>query len=223
MKVMIFAAGRGERLRPLTDTVPKPLISIGEDSLIERHLKQLALAGLTDIIINTSWLAEQLHARLGDGSRYGVKIRYSDEGEQALETGGGIVHALNLLGHEPFITINADIVTDYPWRELTLPDDAMAHLVMVSNPSWHPDGDFRLEAGHIRDRKAPCLTFSGIAVYRPALFSQCEAGKFSVVPLLEQAMSQGRVSGECHTGLWHDAGDPERLQAARDELATEQH
>lgn len=220
MRVMIFAAGRGERLRPLTDSVPKPLIRIGEDTLIERHLKSLARSGLHDIIINTSWLAEQLHNQLGDGSQYGVQIHYSDEGEHALETGGGIVNALDLLGSEPFMTLNADIVTDYPWDELRLSDAANAHLVMVDNPYWHPEGDFRLENDRLIDRNAPCLTFSGIAVYRPQLFHGLDVRKFSVVPLLECAMAQGQVSGEHYRGLWHDAGSPERLRAARQSQCT---
>lgn len=217
MKAMILAAGRGERLRPLTDSIPKPLVRVGEQTLIDTHLQSLAQSGIEEVIINTAWLSEQIVQHLGDGAQHGVRISYSHEPSGALDSGGGIHKALPLLGTAPFLVINADILTDFPFSSLSLPTGMLAHLVLVENPDWHPDGDFQLSNGQITCRESPCLTFSGIAVYHPDLFVHCHAGRFSVVPLLELAMHNGQLSGELWTGRWHDTGTHERLRVARDD------
>lgn len=214
MKAMILAAGRGERMRPYTDTVPKPLLKIGRHRLIEYHLMALAKAGLTDVVINHAHLGEQIETVLGDGGRYGVSIRYSAEGAEALETGGGIVQALPMLGDDVFVTINADVWTDYPFSQLPrcLPEQVMAHLVLVDNPPFKSGGDFSLHDGLVRDCGEPCLTFSGIAVYRPQFFAACQPGRYSVTPLLREAMRRDKVGGEYYAGQWVDVGTPERWQ-----------
>lgn len=215
MRAMILAAGRGERMRPLTDCTPKPLIPVGDYRLIEYHLLGLARAGFTEVVINHAWLGEQIEAALGDGSCYGINIRYSPEAT-ALETGGGIFQALPLLGEMPFLVVNGDVWTDYPFQrvheqELT----GLAHLVLVDNPPQHPQGDFHLQQSVVNAKDAPRLTFSGIGIYHPDLFQGCSHGRFSLVPLLLKAMEQGLVSGEHYQGLWHDVGTVERLQALR--------
>lgn len=211
MKAMILAAGRGERLRPLTDTIPKPLMQIGDHSLVEWHIKRLQQAGITEIIINVSHLAEQIKSTLGSGQGYGVAITYSDEPEEALETGGGILQALPWLGNHPFVVINGDIWTDYPFEQLQQPA-GLAHLVMVENPQQHPQGDFVLEKGQVLDAtEGDRYTFSGIGIYKPALFSGCKPGRFPLAPLLKEAMQEELVSGELYTGHWHDVGTPGRL------------
>ncbi|MFS0829013.1 N-acetylmuramate alpha-1-phosphate uridylyltransferase MurU [Pseudomonas phoenicis] len=215
MKAMILAAGKGERMRPLTLHTPKPLIPVAGRPLIEHHLRALAGAGFTEVVINHAWLGQQIEDHLGDGSRFGLRIRYSPEGEP-LETGGGIFQALPLLGTEPFVLINGDICTDYDFAALRRPLRGLAHLVLVDNPSHHGRGDFRLLDGQVQDgdEHAANLTFSGISVLDPALFDGCQPGAFKLAPLLRQAMEQGRVSGEHHRGRWVDVGTPERLAEA---------
>lgn len=211
MKAMILAAGRGERMRPLTDTTPKPLLEAGGKRLIEYHLENLARAGFHDIVINHAHLGEQIEQVLGDGERYGLRIAYSAEG-QALETGGGIFKALPLLGEAPFLVINGDVWCDYPYAELRQQDVTCAHLVMVDNPPQHPQGDFVLEYGRVHDKDGERLTFSGIGIYHPRLFAGCEAGAFALAPLLRRAIAEESVSGEYYGGRWFDIGTPERLQ-----------
>lgn len=212
MKAMILAAGKGERLRPLTLHTPKPLVRVGGVPLIEYHLNALAAAGFTDIVINHAWLGQQIEDHLGDGARFGVSIRYSAEGEP-LETGGGIFKALPLLGGEPFAVVNGDIWTDYDFSALRRPLVGLAHLVLVENPAHHAAGDFCLTDSRVSDARpnAKTLTYSGIAVLSPALFADAEAGAFKLAPLLRQAMAAGKVSGECLQGHWVDVGTHERL------------
>ncbi len=212
MKAMILAAGRGERLRPLTDTTPKPLLKVGGQSLIEYHLLALKKAGLDEIVINLSWLGDQIESQLGDGSQYGVAITYSYETEQALETGGGIFNALSLLGDDVFIVTNADVWTDYDYSHLPSSLDGLAHLVMVDNPAQHPEGDFSLQQGLLQEAGQQRLTFSGIGVYSPALFSGIIDTIFPLAPLLRDAMQQNCISGEHYQGDWFDIGTIERMQ-----------
>lgn len=211
MKAMILAAGRGERMRPLTDKCPKPLLAVGGKRLIEFHLEALRAAGFDEVVINHAYLGEQIEQTLGDGSRYGLRIRYSAEGE-ALETGGGICHALPLLGDEAFLVINGDVWCDYPLASLREVPIELAHLVLVSNPPQHPRGDFILRKGRVLDGEEGRLTFSGIGVYHPRLFDGAPGGAFALAPLLRQAMATGAVSGEHYIGRWFDIGTPERLQ-----------
>jgi len=210
---MILAAGRGERMRPLTDATPKPLLRIGGQTMIERHVHALARAGITDLVVNYAHLGEQIEEALGDGNAYGVDITYSPEKGGALETGGGIFNALPSLGSEPFLVVNSDIWTDYPFEQLPDRPEGLAHLVMVDNPGQHPQGDFSLSMGQLSSKGPAMLTFSGIGVYRPELFSGCTAGAFPLAPLLRQAMESGQVSGEHYRGRWFDIGTPERLDA----------
>jgi len=210
---MILAAGRGERMRPLTDTVPKPLLRIGGQALIERHVHALARAGITGLVINHAHLGEQIVRALGDGHAYGVSIRYSPETDGSLETGGGIMNALPLLGAEPFLVVNGDIWTDFPFASLPSRIDGLAHLVMVDNPEHHPEGDFSLSAGELSRQGPAMLTYAGIGVYRPELFAGCSPGAFPLGPVLREAMDAGQVSGEHYTGNWFDIGTPERLDA----------
>ncbi|MCU1726564.1 nucleotidyltransferase family protein [Pseudomonas sp. 7P_10.2_Bac1] len=212
MKAMILAAGKGERLRPLTLHTPKPLVRAGGVPLIEYHLRALAAAGFTEIVINHAWLGQQIEDYVGDGARFGVSIQYSAEGEP-LETGGGIVKALPLLGDKPFVVVNGDIWTDYDFARLRQPLAGLAHLVLVDNPEHHPSGDFYLSEGHVRDAVpgVDTLTYSGIAVLSPALFDGAPAGAFKLAPLLRNAMAAGAVSGERLPGLWVDVGTHERL------------
>lgn len=217
MKAMILAAGRGNRMRPLTDQVPKPLLEAGGRPLIQYHLECLAAADIRDIVINHAHLGEQIEAALGDGSRFGVHIRYSPE-QTALETGGGIFNALPLLGPDPFLVINGDIWSDIDPIGLHLAGTDLAHLVLVDNPPHHPSGDFILTGGRVRvegdqdeRERERRLTFSGVGVYSPSLFAGCRPGAFALAPLLRDAMAQGRVGGEHHRGHWLDIGTPERL------------
>lgn len=212
MKAMILAAGRGERMRPLTDHTPKPLLRVAGKPLIVHHLEALRAAGFTDLVINTGHLGEQLPARLGDGRQWGVRIAWSPEPPDALETGGGIFNALPLLGAKPFLVVNSDIWTDYPFARLPATLTKLAHLVLVDNPPHHPEGDFALaDSGGVTETGAPRLTFSGISVLRPELFNGCAPGRFPLGPLLRRAMAKGQVSGERHTGDWRDIGTPQRL------------
>ena len=210
---MILAAGRGERMRPLTLATPKPLLEAGGAPLIVHHLRGLREAGIVDVVVNLSWLGVQIEAALGDGSRYGVRLHYSDEGPEPLETGGGIFRALPLLGDGPFLVLNGDVWTDFDWsrlRERLAPHD-LAHLVLVPNPRHNEKGDFVLEQGRIVETAGERLTFSGVGVYRAELFHGCTDGAFKLAPLLRAAARAGRVSGEVHGGRWLDIGTPERL------------
>lgn len=212
MKAMILAAGKGERMRPLTLHTPKPLLPVAGQPLIEYHLRALAAAGFTEVVINHAWLGQQIEDHLGDGSRFGLSIRYSPEGEP-LETGGGIFKALPLLGEAPFLLVNGDVWTDYDLSRLRAPLQGLAHLVLVDNPSHHGGGDFRLQGAQVVDGDdAPgTLTFSGLSVLHPALFEGCRPGAFKLAPLLRQAMAAGQVSGEHYQGRWVDVGTQERL------------
>lgn len=214
MKAMILAAGRGERMRPLTDHVPKPLLEVAGKPLILHHLQALVASGIKDLVINHAHLGEQIEAALGDGNAWGASIRYSPE-VQALETGGGIFRALAWLGPEPFLVINADIWTDYPFSRLSLEVDKLAHLVLVENPPQHPQGDFGLQDELVLDAAPVRYTFSGIGLYRPELFAGSRDDAFPLAPLLRGAAVQGRVSGELYRGVWFDIGTPARLQAVR--------
>lgn len=215
MKAFILAAGRGERLRPHTDHTPKPLLSVRGQPLIDWHLHHLAAAGVREVVVNLGWLGERLRAYLGDGSRYGLAIATSEEGWPALETGGGLHHALPLLGDEPFLLVNGDVFTDCafaPLVEQGLGSGDLARLVLVPNPVQHPAGDFALVDDRVLDA-APRLTYSGIAVLHPTLFAGCTPGAFPLAPLLKRAMAQQQVAGVLHAGQWSDVGTPERWQA----------
>jgi MurNAc alpha-1-phosphate uridylyltransferase len=210
---MILAAGRGERMRPLTDTLPKPLLCIHGKPLIERHVERLARAGMSRIVINLAWLGSMIQAHLGNGARFGVPIEYSVESPQALETAGGIFRALPSLGPGPFVVVNGDVFTDYPFDELALAEARDAHLVLVPNPPQHPRGDFGLCGGLAVPAARQQYTFAGIAAYRPRFFDGCADGVFPLKPLLLRAMAAGRCSAEVYTGRWEDVGTPERLRA----------
>lgn len=210
---MILAAGRGERLRPLTDTTPKPLLRVRGQPLIERHVMGLARAGVERIVINLAWLGSQIREYLGDGSRYGVAIIYSEEQPRALETAGGIVRALPHLSPAPFAVVNGDIYTDFPFETLKVAADRDAHLVLAPNPPQHPRGDFGMEQGLALGAAASRYTFSGIAMYRSAFFAGCTDGVFPLKPLLLRSMAAKRCSAELYTGVWEDVGTPERLSA----------
>jgi MurNAc alpha-1-phosphate uridylyltransferase len=210
---MILAAGRGERMRPLTLERPKPLLEAGGAPLIVHHLRALAVAGFTDVVINLSWLGAQIRTALGEGHAHGVRLSYSDEGPEPLETGGGIFRALPLLGPDAFLVLNGDVWTDFACARLrtALRPDDLAHLVLVPNPRHNPRGDFVLEDGRVVEGDGARLTFSGLGVYRAGLFSGCRDGIFKLAPLLRAAARAGRVSGEMHAGGWLDIGTPERL------------
>jgi N-acetyl-alpha-D-muramate 1-phosphate uridylyltransferase len=210
MKAMILAAGRGERMRPLTDHTPKPLLLAGGKALIVHHIERLAAAGLSDIVINHAHLGEQIEAALGDGGAFGVRIRYSPEG-RALETGGGIYCALPLLGSDPFLVINGDVWTDIDFSRLVLAPGDLAHLVLVDNPEHNTRGDFALRQGRVMADGDPRLTFSGVGIYHPDLFAGCAPGAFPLAPLLRSAMARGLVGGTHHRGTWIDIGTPQRL------------
>ncbi len=211
MKAMILAAGLGSRMRPLTDRTPKPMLRVAGVPLIEYHVRNCVRAGIREIVINHAYLGEQIEAYLGDGSRFDCAIAYSREGEP-LDTGGGIFRALPLLGDDPFIAMNADVWTDYPLAALLDHKPSHAHLVMTDNPPQHPHGDFYLQDGVLADSGVGSrLTWTGLRVISPALFTGCVDGVFSIVPLLKRAMSEGLVSGEYYGGRWFDIGTPERL------------
>lgn len=213
MKAMILAAGRGERMRPLTDSTPKPLLEVGGKPLIVWHLERLAQAGFHDVVINHAHLGKQIEARLGNGAQWGLSIEYSAEGT-ALETAGGIAKALPLLGSEPFLVVNGDTFTDIDFATLpqVLSGDRLAFLVLVDNPPQHPVGDFVLSDGLVLPEGAPRLTFSGTAVYRPELFADVPRGQpAKLAPLLREAIAAGKVSAMHHRGIWHDIGTPQRL------------
>lgn len=210
---MILAAGRGERMRPLTDALPKPLLPARGRALIDHHLIALARGGVTDVVINLGWLGESIRSHVGDGARYGLRVAWSEEGYPALETGGGIHRALPLLGPEPFWLVNGDVFCDYAFTPRGLAAGALAHLVLVANPAHHPAGDFALIDGQVATAVTPRLTYAGIAVLDPRLFEGCSPGRFPLAPLLRSAADRGAVTGECFTGCWSDVGTPERLAA----------
>jgi MurNAc alpha-1-phosphate uridylyltransferase len=233
MKAVILAAGLGERMRPLTDTVPKPLLAAGGKPLIVWHLEKLAACGVRDVVINTSWLAARFPETLGDGTRWNLRIAYSYEGPRPLETGGGLWHALPLLGDDdaPFVAVNGDIWTDYDFARLPHAPAGDAHLVLVDNPEHNPRGDFALDDdGRVASHGADTLTFAGIGVYRPRLFARWREivgdadgaeetpPRFKLAPLLRAAMADSRVSGERHDGRWTDVGTPARLAQLEAEL-----
>lgn len=226
MKALVFAAGKGERMRPLTDTTPKPLLEVRGKPLVAWHLEKLAARGVREVVLNTSWLAEKFEPALGDGSRWGLRLHYAYEGPEPLETGGGMLHALPLLGDAPFIAVNGDIWCDYDFTALPEAPAGLAHLVLVDNPAHHPEGDFALlPDGQVLPAGESRLTFSGIGLYRPALFgnwrtsigaaagAELDPPRFRLAPLLRAAMRAGAVSGEHHRGAWTDVGTHERLAA----------
>lgn len=210
-RALIFAAGRGERMRPLSEMTPKPLLDVRGKPMIVRHLEKLARAGVREVVINTSHLAAQFPAALGDGATWNLRIRYSFEGAQPLDSGGGMLRALPLLGHDPFLAVNGDIFTEFDFSTLPQNPPGLAHLVMIDNPPHHPGGDFVLREGRLFDEITPRLTFAGIGVYRPALLDGQSDGKFSVVPILRAAMRNGEIAGEHYRGVWNDVGTPQRL------------
>jgi len=210
---MVLAAGRGDRMRPLTDQTPKPLLTVRGKPLIVYHLERLALSGVREVVINLAWLGASIRAALGDGSRFGISIRYSDEGSRALETGGGIFKALPWLGSEPFLVVNADVYTEFEFSSLQLAADAWGRLLLVPNPAHHPNGDFALEQGRVLTRGTPRWTYAGIGVYRAELFRGCQPGRFALLPLLQRAIAAKRLQGELYSGLWSDVGTVERLAA----------
>jgi MurNAc alpha-1-phosphate uridylyltransferase len=214
MKAMILAAGRGERMGELTAQVPKPLLDVGDAALIEHHLKRLLASGFTEIVINLSYRGAQIRERLGDGARYGVSIAYSDEGEPPLETAGGIVQALPLLGAEPFVLVNADIFTDFDFRVLAMTAPVPA-LVLVPNPTHHPRGDFGMDVDGFVTATAPLLTYAGIAMFEPAAFTALAPGRRPLKPWLDAAIARRELRAVAHAGVWLDVGTPERLEDAR--------
>jgi N-acetyl-alpha-D-muramate 1-phosphate uridylyltransferase len=219
MRAMILAAGRGERMRPLTDTRPKPLLEVGGKPLIHYHLEALARAGIRDVVINLAWQGEQIRSALGGGAAFGVQIRYSDEPGGALETGGGILAALPMLGPGPFVVISGDIWSEFPLAACVdrLASADVAHFVLVPNPAFHAQGDFGLESGRLLDR-APRHTYANIGVLRPEFFAGRQPGRFALAPLMFEWIRQGRVSGELYPGRWHNLGTPAQLAKLDAEL-----
>ena len=211
MRAMVLAAGRGERMRPITDTVPKPLVRVGGRPLIAWHLAALARAGVREVVINLSWLGEQLRTVLGAGADFGLRITYSEEGPVPLETGGGIFRALPLLGPEPFLVLSGDIWTDIDLGSVQLEPEAQAHLVLIPNPPHHPRGDFGLEGNVVVQRDSERLTYANVGIYRPEFFAGCAAGRFPLLEPLNRAIAARLVRGEVHRGAWSDVGTPERL------------
>jgi MurNAc alpha-1-phosphate uridylyltransferase len=214
MKAIILSAGRGERMRPLTEHLPKPLLLVNKKPLLQYHIEALSAAGIKELVVNHALMGKMIEDYFGDGDNFNVSIKYSAEGNAPLETGGGILHALPLLGEEPFIVVNGDIWTDYDFSSLPEKPEGQAHLVLVSNPSHHPDGDFCLEGDYVRENGEDKYTYSGIGVYRPSLFADIEMTSFPLAPLLRGAMRAELVSGELYGGDWLDIGTPERLEMA---------
>lgn len=214
MKAMILAAGRGDRLRPYTDALPKPLLPVAGKPVIEYTVEQLVAAGFQDIVINLAYLGQMIETALGDGSRFGARLSYSNEGETGLETAGGIIHALPLLGDAPFLVVNGDIMTDYPYARLRAVETDSAYLVLVENPAHHSEGDFAIQEKTVRTRGDRFFTFSGIGVYSPAFFAGRPPGKTPLAPLLREAMEKGLVGGEFYDGFWMDLGTIERFREA---------
>jgi len=210
---MVLAAGRGERMRPITDTLPKPLVPVAGKPLIGYHLERLARAGFKDVVINLSWLGDRISAALGSGREYGLSITYSEEGPEPLETGGGIFKALPLLGPGPFLVVNGDTWSDIEYGHLSLENGANGRLVLVPNPTHNTRGDFGIEGGYVVDRDDDRFTYSGVGVYRPEFFAGCSPGKFPMLPLLKRAIAARLLRGEVHRGEWCDVGTPQRLAA----------
>ena len=216
---MVLAAGRGERLRPLTDEIPKSLVEVRGQSLLERHLEHIRSAGIETVVINLGWLGDEIVKRVGSGARYGLEVIYSQEGDNILETGGGIHKALSTLGAEPFLVVNADIYTDMPVPQVDLSAETLGHLVLVPTPGYRAHGDFDLIDGRIRNAEKPAHTFSGVAVYRREFFDGCEAGRFPLAPMLREAADRGQLTGSLYEGAWADVGTPERLAALNENIA----
>ena len=210
-QAMILAAGKGERMRPLTHDLPKPLLEAGGKPLLQYHLENLARAGVSRVIINHARLGNLIETKFGNGQAFGLEIVYSPEGETPLETGGGIKRALPLLAPGPFIVVNADIWTDYAFQQLPGSPVGLAHLVLVSNPDHHPHGDFCLLDDKLTEHSGDRWTYSGIGVFKPELLYDCPETIFPLGPVLRNAISQGQITGEFHPGLWLDVGTPERL------------
>jgi len=220
MKAMILAAGRGERMRPLTDSTPKPLLKAAGKPLIQHSIEKLVAAGFDDIVINLSYRGDQIRDYLGDGRQFDCRIVYSDEGECALETAGGIIHALSLLGDQPFLLINGDIACDYPLTRLQTVPVKKAHLIMMLNPPHHPEGDFHLsDDGILLAHGANKLTYSGIGVFNPALFKNLPAEPLKLGPVLRSVMPEKQITGEHYSGFWMDIGTPERLSQLEQHLS----
>jgi MurNAc alpha-1-phosphate uridylyltransferase len=211
MIAMVLAAGRGERLRPITASVPKALVEVQGRTLLEHRLLALASAGIETVVINLGWFGDKIIEKIGSGTAYGLNVIYSPEGDNILETGGGIHRALPMLGPDPFLVVNADIYSDMPLPLEELPAECMGHLVLVPKPDYRPTGDFGLLDGRVRNVSDPHLTFSGVAVYRPEFFDDCTAGRFSIVSMLRAAADAGTLSGSVYSGRWHDVGTPDRL------------
>ena len=213
-----MAAGRGERMRPITDTLPKPLVPVAGKPLIGYHLERLAAAGVREVVINLSWLGEHIRSGLGDGRDFGISIAYSEEGPVPLETGGGIFKALPLLGSGPFLVVNGDTWSDIDYGYLALEDGAHGRIVLVANPTHNTRGDFGLEGDVVVDREVDRFTYSGVGVYRPEFFAGCSPGRFPMLPLMKRAISSRLLRGELHRGEWCDVGTPERLAALDAEI-----
>jgi MurNAc alpha-1-phosphate uridylyltransferase len=219
MKAMILAAGRGERMLPLTAQTPKPLLEVAGKPLIQHTIERLVAAGFTELVINVAYLAQQIIDVLADGRSLGARIVYSNEGDAALETAGGIIQALPLLGDAPFLVLSADIACNFPYAELRRPLTQLAHLIVVANPPHHPEGDFCLTAnGKLNAQGIDKYTFSGIGVYQPQLFRSLQPGKRKLAPVLREAMAKSAISGEKFDGFWRDIGTVERLMALRSEF-----
>ena len=212
MKAMVLAAGRGERMRPLTDSVPKPLLAVGGQPLIARHMQALSRAGIREVVVNLSWLGGQIRAALGDGAAFGLSIRYSEEGPVPLETGGGVFRALPLLGPGPFVVVSGDIWTDYDFSRIAIAPDALGQLVLVPNPPHHLQGDFGLQQGRVVDAE-PRFNYGNIGIYRPEFFAGCTDGRFALVQPLRRAIAAGRLDGELYRGAWENIGTPAQLAA----------
>lgn len=217
MRAMILAAGRGERMRPLTDRTPKPLLSVAGKPMIQYHIEALAVAGIRELVINLAWLGQQIRSAIGDGSQFGVRVHYSDEGDAALETGGGVFKALPMLagpsGTDPFVVVSGDVWTEYPLGDVVtkLSADDMAHFVVVPNPDFHARGDFGLSEGRLTD-SGERYTYANIGVMRPEFFAGCQPGKFPLAPLMFDWIRKDRVSGELFRGVWHNVGTPQQLE-----------
>jgi MurNAc alpha-1-phosphate uridylyltransferase len=226
MRAMILAAGRGERMRPLTDHTPKPLLPIAGKPMIQYHIEALAQAGVRDIVINVAWLGSQIIAALGNGAQFGVRIHYSDEGDAALETGGGIFKALPLLagasGSEPFVVVSGDIWTEYPLADSVhkLAPHDVAHFVLVPNPDFHAKGDFGLSGARLVDA-GERYTYANIGVFRPEFFAGCQPGRFPLAPLMFDWIRKDQVSGELYRGVWHNVGTPEQLRRLDQEASAQ--